>query len=67
LVVSQEVELSDSECEVCKVKFEMKFIINTKCAPKEACKTGFTQILFLPLLLIVFVMLMLIIQWEYTT
>jgi hypothetical protein len=60
-LLSQEIELTDSECEVCKAKFEMKFVITTKCAPKEACKTGFGQILFLPLLFIVFAMLILII------
>lgn len=60
-LISQQTELDESECEVCKVKFEMRFIIMSKCAPREACKTGFAQLLFLPLLAVVLAMLMLII------
>eukprot|EP00359_Climacostomum_virens_P006622 CAMPEP_0204907324 /NCGR_PEP_ID=MMETSP1397-20131031/6498_1 /ASSEMBLY_ACC=CAM_ASM_000891 /TAXON_ID=49980 /ORGANISM="Climacostomum Climacostomum virens, Strain Stock W-24" /LENGTH=297 /DNA_ID=CAMNT_0052076429 /DNA_START=17 /DNA_END=907 /DNA_ORIENTATION=+ len=60
-LLSQQVELADSECEVCKVKFEMKFVIKAQCAPNEACKAGFAQVLFLPLLIVVLAMLMLII------
>lgn len=60
-IMSQQNELADSECEVCKLKFDMNFVIKATCAPKVACKTGFAQVLFLPLLFVVLSMLMLII------
>lgn len=60
-ILSQETDLSTSECEVCKVKYKMKFVIKTKCDPNEACKMHCSRALSLPLLVVVLSVLILVI------
>lgn len=60
-IVSQEGDIDDGQCEICKTEFLMNFKIGRKCEPKESIKNGMTPILYLPILIVVMIMLFLII------
>lgn len=60
-LVSQADDMDQAKCELCKTPFKMQLTLARKCTPREACSDGFTQCLFVPLLLAVLGMLILII------
>lgn len=60
-LASQIEDMTHAQCELCKTPFEMTIKVARKCSAKEACNEGFTQCLFVPLLLAVLGMLVLII------
>ena len=60
-LISQEGDIDEGQCELCKTSFLMEFKIGRKCTPKESVKNGWTQILYLPVLTGVMLMLFLVI------
>lgn len=60
-LVSQEEDLEQGKCELCKTQYKMQFIIKQKCTPGITCEEGLTHCLFIPLLWAVLGLLVLII------
>lgn len=60
-LVSQEEDLEQGQCELCKTKYKMEFIVRQRCNPRNTCGEGLTHCLFIPLLTAVLGLLVLII------
>lgn len=60
-IISQEGDIDEGQCELCKTKFLMEFKIGRKCSPKESVKNGWSPFIYLPILFAVMVMLFLVI------
>ncbi|OMJ74899.1 hypothetical protein SteCoe_26070 [Stentor coeruleus] len=60
-IISQEGDIDEGQCELCKTQFLMEFKIGKKCSPKESVKNGWSPFLYLPVLFAVMVMLFLVI------
>ena len=62
---TREGEITEMKCELCNSDFRMEFVVGNVCRPKQSFDEGFTQCLFVPLLigvsaLLLFVMALLI-------
>ena len=60
-IISQEGDIDEAQCELCKTNFLMEFRIGKKCTPKESVKNGWSPIFYLPILSAVMIMLFLVI------
>lgn len=60
-LVSQDGDLAEGKCELCKTKYIMTFEISNKCVPKESLRQGISHFLFIPLLSAVVAMLFVIV------
>ncbi|CAG9332065.1 unnamed protein product [Blepharisma stoltei] len=59
-LASLDEDIENGKCELCSTKFLMDYKIKWRFLPKDACKEGVAQILFVPLLFAVIIMLCLI-------
>jgi hypothetical protein len=60
-LISQEGDIDEGQCELCKTHFQMEFKIGRKCSPKESMRNGWSPLLYLPVLFAVMIMLFLVI------
>lgn len=60
-LISQNAEIDNPQCELCKTGIQMEFKIVAKCIPKEACREGPSQFFVIPMFCIVMIMLFLIV------
>jgi hypothetical protein len=60
-IISQEGDIDEGQCELCKTQFLMEFKIGKQCSPKESVKNGWSPFLYLPVLFAVMIMLFLVI------
>ena len=60
-LISQEGDIDEGKCELCKTEFLMEFKIGKQCSPSESLKNGWSPILYIPILSAVMMMLFLII------
>ena len=56
-LVSQEGSIDEYKCELCKTELLMEFKVSSQCSPRDSCKEGLSQCLFIPLLVAVMTML----------